>query len=210
MNIIVVSNIALIGYRGTGKTELGKNLAKRLKMKFIDADAEIMKESGMTINKIFRIEKGAGFRKREMKMVSKISGLDNCVIAAGGGVVLNPQNVENLKKNSVIILLEASPEKIYSRIRYDRTRPALTNKGMKEEIKQTLLERNDLYKNAADLVINAESDNISKKIDTIIMKLKSGHKLPKAISAFEVARGLGKPRAAKGQAQRKFRPANRI
>src|SRR3989344_3609076 len=134
-------NIALIGFRGTGKTTLCRKLAKRLGMRFVDTDKEIVKGAGKSIPEIFAEKGEKGFRAIEKKVVEKISAEGNQCIACGGGVVLDNGNVENLKRNSVLILLEARPEKIFARIRRDRNRPALTEKEGIEEVLQLLRER---------------------------------------------------------------------
>src|ERR1700712_6086942 len=100
-------NITLIGYRGTGKSTIGRALAQRLAMDFVDADVLLVERAGKTIKTIFTEEGEAGFRDRESAMVRELSGRQNTVIAAGGGVVLRRENVDVLKAHSTLVWLQA-------------------------------------------------------------------------------------------------------
>ncbi len=166
-------NIALIGFRGTGKTTAGKKLAKRLKMEFIDLDKKIMKNAGSSIPEIFAISGEKGFRELEKKAVEEVSAGDNLCIACGGGIVLFQQNIDNLKKKSTIILLEAGPEAILSRIRHDRNRPSLTGKGTMDEIRQLLKERERGYDKAADMRFDTTHYSSEQTVQKIIDELNS-------------------------------------
>lgn len=165
-------NIALIGFRGTGKTTIGKRLAKRLGMSFVDADAEIVKRSGMSVPEIFASKGEAGFRSIEKEVVAEVSAMDNACIAYGGGAVLAKENIDNLKRNSTAILLEAEPETIHRRIRHDRNRPALTGKDGIEEVKHLLSERENLYHGAAELRFDTTRDSVEETAQKIIAALK--------------------------------------
>ena len=146
-------NIVLIGYRGSGKSSVGKKLASKLWLDFVDSDALIIERAGMTIREIFEKEGEAGFREREVAVIQELAGRDNLVIAAGGGAVLDPTNVEALKKNGKIIWLHAEPDVLHERIQADTetnaTRPNLTSAGGLEEIKDVLAQRMTIYKSAA-------------------------------------------------------------
>lgn len=164
-------NIGLIGFRGTGKTVLGKKLAKRLNMRFIDTDKEIVKETGKKIPQIFQEKGETGFREIESKIVKRVSSMENVCIAYGGGVLLSKENIENLKRNSTIILLESDIKTIYARIKRDRNRPVLTNKKAIEEIEHLLGERKENYEKTANLKFNTGNisvyDSVQKIIDTL-------------------------------------------
>ncbi len=98
-------NIVLIGFRGTGKSTVGKLLANRLKRDFVDTDEYIESATGKTIKDIFEEEGEEGFRKTEAETIAKLSKMKNKIISAGGGIVLKDENVKNLKNNGFLILL---------------------------------------------------------------------------------------------------------
>jgi len=151
-------NIVLIGYRGSGKSSIGKKLAAKLWLDFVDSDALITERAGMTIREIFEKETEAGFRSRENAVIHELAGRDNLVIAAGGGAVLNPGNVEALRKNGKIIWLHAEPAVLHQRIEADTatsaTRPNLTASGGLDEIKTLLTQRMPIYKSAAQVTLD--------------------------------------------------------
>ena len=170
-------NIVLIGFRGTGKSTVGRLLAKRLERDFIDSDNQIESSTGKTIKSIFEDDGEEGFRKIEADVIAKLSKADNKVISAGGGAVLKEENVNNLKNNGFLVLLEATPEIIHSRIAQDKKttqqRPSLTDKKPLDEIKHLIAEREPAYKSAADFTINTSCiscEDIVNEIITIVNK----------------------------------------
>jgi shikimate kinase len=172
-------NIVLIGFRGTGKSTVGKLLANRLKRNFIDTDEYIERTTRKTIKDIFKKEGEEGFRKTEAETIAKLSKMKNKVIAAGGGVVLKNENVKNLKSDGFLILLEATPEIIHDRLTQDKKtpqqRPFLTNKNSFDEIKHLIDKRQPLYEKAANYTINTSyvsCENIVEEIITVICSLK--------------------------------------
>ena len=126
-------NIILIGFRGTGKTTIGKLLAKQLGKEFIDADVYLEKKEGMSIKDVFKKGGETLFRDIESKVITELSLLDNKVIATGGGAVLREENVKNLKRHGIIILLDADANTLHKRIQRDshsqQRRPNLTAQG---------------------------------------------------------------------------------
>ena len=170
-------NIVLIGFRGTGKSTVGRLLAKRLERDFIDSDKYIEDSTGKTIKSIFEEDGEEGFRQIEADTIAELSKADNKVISAGGGVVLREENVNNLKDNGFLILLEATPEIIHNRIAQDKNttqqRPSLTDKKPLDEIKHLIEQREHAYKNAADYTINTSyvsCEDIVNEIITITNK----------------------------------------
>lgn len=164
-------NIALIGYRGSGKTTIGKKLARKLKMKFIDSDRAIEKNTGKSISAIFRKEGEKKFREYEKKAIAQIAKLDNYVIACGGGAVLDIASMRLLKKNSITFYMEAGIDTIYRRTRKSN-RPRLTGiKSLKDEIGVMLKKRIPLYGKYADFAVNAEN-NPAKVLNEITEKIR--------------------------------------
>ena len=170
-------NIVLIGFRGTGKSTVGRLLAKRLERDFIDSDKYIESSTGKTIKSIFEDDGEEGFRKIEADTIAVLSKADNKIISVGGGAVLKEENIRNLKDNGFLVLLEATPEIIHNRITQDektaQQRPSLTDKKLLDEIKHLLEQRELPYKNAADNTINTSyvtCDDIVNEIIAIIEK----------------------------------------
>lgn len=166
-----MSNIAVIGFMATGKTTISKELSENLNMEFIDVDKFIEEKTKMTISEIFEKHGEEYFREIEKKSLEGISSLENMVISCGGGVCLNPENIINIRKNSLVILLEADPETIIKRIERDESRPLLRDKKNKEDIKRIMDSRKDSYYKAADIIIDTNNKSILNIRDEIIKKI---------------------------------------
>ena len=167
------TNIALIGFMGTGKTSVGRVLAVRLKKEFIRTDDLIAESAGKSIPEIFEEDGELRFRELETEVVKRISDKKGMVIDCGGGVILNRINVDNLKKNSRIILLTASPEAILERVLKDaEQRPLLETQDKLERIKQLLSLREPLYKRFADFEIDTSNLDVDQVVDKILEYLK--------------------------------------
>ncbi len=167
-----MKNIVLLGFMGTGKTEVGKILAKRLKLKFADVDNLIEKEMGMSINDIFFNYGEEYFRKLEKDMVSRISNEKGLVIATGGGVVLNDENIENLRRSGILITLSASVKDIYSRVSGKEDRPLLNVPYPEKTIKEMLKLRKPRYE-LADITIDTSGRPLEDVADEILKLLKN-------------------------------------
>ena len=169
-------NIFLIGYRCTGKTTVGRCLAKRLERSFFDTDLELVKEQGMKISEIVSKKGWTDFRDIEKRVVQCVCERDNQVVATGGGTVLDEENVKRMKDRGVLVWLRADIKTIEKRIIEDNAtqdfRPALTSKGSIEEIQETLLARNPFYERAMDFFVDTDSMDIEAICDTILQKIK--------------------------------------
>ena len=165
-------NIFLIGYRCTGKTTVGRTLAERLGMEFIDADDYLVEKAGKTIKRIFAEDGEPAFRDLEEKYLAELAARDNLVIAAGGGAVLRKSNVDCMRKAGKVILLEADAATIYSRItgdpKTDAQRPSLTGKSQYDEIVHLLEYRKPFYHSAAELILDSSSLTPVELVDRII------------------------------------------
>jgi len=168
-------NIFLIGYRCTGKTTVGRTLAKRLEKIFFDTDLELVKEQGLNISDIVNQKGWSAFREIEKQVIQRTCERDNQVVATGGGAVLDEDNVKRMKDSGVLIWLRAEINTIEKRIIEDKTtrnfRPSLTSKGSVEEIQETLLARNPYYERAMDFFVDTDFMDIEAVCDTIIQKL---------------------------------------
>ncbi|MGC8976573.1 MAG: shikimate kinase [Candidatus Ratteibacteria bacterium] len=165
-------NIVLIGFMGTGKTEVGKLLAERLNMTFIDTDKLIEEREKDRIARIFQVKGEDYFRKVEEEVIEEVSNCENCVIATGGGSVIREKNYNNLKKNGILICLSATPEEIYRRTLPKKDRPLLMkSKNVIETIKE-LLEMRKPYYQKADYTVDTTKKKIEKVVDEIMELLK--------------------------------------
>ncbi|MCH7526073.1 MAG: shikimate kinase [Planctomycetes bacterium] len=151
-------NVVLIGYRGVGKTSIGKRLAEMLGVPFVDIDEIIASEAGMSIAEIFAAEGEAGFRKHEKEVIARVAATVPAVVSVGGGAVLDEENVSRLKAGGVVVWLTAPAEVLWSRISSDESsaaaRPALTAHSGLEEVRTVLSSREALYRGAADVVVS--------------------------------------------------------
>jgi len=148
-------NLVLIGYRGTGKSTVGKLLAKELRLRFVSLDQEIVVRARMSIPEIVDQESWDYFRDLEQEVVGKFASQDGLLLDTGGGVVTREKNIKRLRQNGLVILLESTVEDIVLRIEADDERPSLTGtQNFTEEVVQVLSSREELYKSAADFTIN--------------------------------------------------------
>lgn len=143
-----MKNIALVGFMGTGKSTIAALLAKILKVSYVDIDKRIEKKEGMSITDIFSQKGEPYFRKVEKKIVAEISLGSDQIIACGGGVVLDGENVKNLKKDGFMICLEATPEVIINRTKNYKHRPLLNVDDPKLKIDELLKKRRPYYAKA--------------------------------------------------------------
>ncbi|MGQ9557705.1 MAG: shikimate kinase [Desulfurispora sp.] len=169
------TNIALLGFMGSGKTTAGKRLARRLHRQFLDTDRMIEELLGLTVREIFRKYGEARFRGEEALLISKMAAATrHAVIATGGGVVLNPQNIENLKRSSWLILLDPPLELLLKRLTGKKNRPLLsTGPDPATTAARLLVQRQPLYRAAAEIVIPVEAgENADDTVAKIIHQLQ--------------------------------------
>lgn len=167
-------NILLIGMRGTGKSTTGRILAKKLGKDFVDMDKYIEERENKKIRDIV-IDKGWDyFRNLEKKASEDLSKYSNYVIASGGGVVLDPKNIECFKPNSSIILINANPRVLSNRIRKDKNRLELTSQPtLLGELSEVWRQREDMYYSACDFIVNSGRLNSKKVAEQIVGKINS-------------------------------------
>jgi shikimate kinase len=162
-------NIVLIGYRGTGKSTVGKMLAARSGYELVSTDAEIVKRAKQSIPEIVAQYGWEYFRDMESAVCRDLGGRDQLVIDTGGGAILRPQNVEMLKRNGKLIWLTATVETISARIGNDTQRPSLSGtKSFVEEITEVLRDRTPKYQAAADHVIQTDGRSIQQLVEIVL------------------------------------------
>ncbi len=162
-------NIVLIGYRGTGKSIVGKLVSERLRMKCISMDSRIVEKAGMSIPDIVENHGWTTFRDMESEVTRELTELDDIIIDTGGGVIERPENIDVLQGNSCIIWLKASVSAIVSRIQEGTERPSLTGeKSFTEEVAEVLERRTSKYRSAAQYEIDTDQLTPEQVADRII------------------------------------------
>jgi shikimate kinase len=171
-------NIYLIGLMGSGKTTLGKSLAKKLNRPFIDTDQLIEQKSGVDVSMIFEFEGEVGFRERETKLLSEIALKKDHIVSTGGGIILSKYNRDVITKSGVIFYLKTQPAELLIRLQNDKTRPLLQGANLKEKLTKIYAERSTLYEMTADYIIETKNKKISQILTNIeeIMTAHENHK----------------------------------
>jgi len=167
------TSIALIGFMGTGKTAVGKALAKKLGKEFVELDSLIEQKAGKSIAEIFQQDGEVAFRELEIEVAKEVSNGKNLVIACGGGIVLNRINIDRLRKEARIVYLTASPGVILKRVSGGgEERPLLKGTNKAWDTQELLRFRKPFYERAADIKINTSKLGIDAVAEQIIEKLK--------------------------------------
>lgn len=163
------TSIALIGFMGVGKSAAGALLAERSGKKFVETDSLIERKAGKSIPRIFQEEGEITFREWEIEAIKEIAGLDNQVIACGGGAVLNRINIDRLKSNAVIVWLTAAPRIILQRTQLNgEARPVLKTISSLEDLRSLVRFRQPFYERAADLKVDTSRLDLDETVERII------------------------------------------
>ncbi len=166
------SNIALVGFMGTGKTDVGRLLAEKLGKDFIELDELIEQRAGKAIPEIFQQDGEIAFRELEIEATREAAAKKNAVIACGGGVVLNQINVDRLREHGGIVYLTASPEAILQRTSSDTDeRPLLVAEDKASKVEKLLNFRRPFYERAADITVNTSELDVAGVAGQIISEL---------------------------------------
>jgi 3-dehydroquinate synthase len=168
----MTGSIFLVGLMGAGKTTIGRALAKKLNKRFIDSDHEIEARTGATIPVIFEIEGEENFRRREAEVIRELAALPDIVLATGGGAVLRAENRENLKKGGTVVYLRASINQILQRTGRDKNRPLLQIADPRRKLEELSRQRDPLYREVADFVVETNRPNVQFLVQTIISHLE--------------------------------------
>lgn len=165
-------NIFVIGPMGSGKTAVGKQLAKLLKVPFYDSDAEIEKTAGVDIPFIFEKEGEASFRKRECEAIDLLTQLNGIVLATGGGAILAEENRKHLKARGKVVYLHTSIEQQLERTRHSRHRPMLNVADPEQRLRSLFAIRSPLYESVATIIVNTDHRRVVAVAQDIIDKLQ--------------------------------------
>ena len=168
-----MQNVFLVGLMGAGKTTIGRILARKLGMRFIDSDHEIEARTGASIPWIFEIEGEPSFRRREAEVIGELTAQQGIVLATGGGAILDPASRAFLASRGTVIYLRASVNSILSRTAHDKSRPLLQTADPRRKLEELLAQREPLYLEIADVVIDTGRPNVQSMVQTILQHLDS-------------------------------------
>jgi len=167
-------NLFLTGPMGAGKSTIGRQLSRQLRMVFYDSDREIENRTGVDIPLIFELEGEQGFRRRERLVIDELTSLPNIVLATGGGAILDADNRKHLAERGLVIYLHASVNQQLARTKHDRNRPLLQTDYPRQRLEDLMQLRDPLYREIADLVIDTDGKRVMAVVNQIIRKLKPG------------------------------------
>ncbi|MES2049242.1 MAG: bifunctional shikimate kinase/3-dehydroquinate synthase AroKB [Pseudomonadota bacterium] len=165
-------SIFLVGLMGSGKTTVGRALAKQLNKRFVDSDHEIEARTGVSIPVIFEIEGEASFRQREADVIRDLTAQDGIVLATGGGAILNAQSRQYLHERGTVVYLRAAINSILQRTRYDKNRPLLRTPDPRKKLEELAEQREPLYQEIAHLVIDTGRPNVQFLMQSILAQLQ--------------------------------------
>lgn len=169
-------NVVLIGFRCTGKTAVGRLLAERLGMEFVDSDDRVAEQAGMSVQELFASEGEGAFRRREAEAIREAVRGGRRVVATGGGAVLRYRTVARIRREGVVVLLEGSVTTIAARMRADpRTaslRPRLASGTIEEEVEALLARRAPVYRRAADVRVSTEGRSVQEVVEDVMRALR--------------------------------------
>ena len=172
------NNIFLVGLMGSGKTTIGRSLAKKLNLRFVDADQEIETRTGASIPLIFEIEGEATFRQREADVIRDLTAQQGIVLATGGGAVLNETSRQLLRERGTVIYLRASVASILQRTSHDKNRPLLQTADPRAKIEALSRERAPLYQEVAHIIIETGRPNVHSVVQNILSQLQNKPNTP--------------------------------
>lgn len=171
----LAGNFFLVGLMGAGKTTVGRQLARLTGKTFYDSDHEIEARSGVRVATIFEIEGEVRFRERECAVIADLTQLKDVVLATGGGAVLNPDNRAALRSRGTVIYLRASIDDLLARTQHDKNRPLLQIADPRAKLEALFNERDPLYREVADIVIDTSRQHVSTLVARLLEQLSAQH-----------------------------------
>lgn len=160
-------SLFLTGPMGAGKSTIGRQLSKQLKLPFHDSDHEIEHRTGVDIPLIFELEGEAGFRKREAAIIDELTQLPGIILATGGGAILDPDNRQHLAGRGTVVYLHTSVDQQLRRTARDRHRPLLQTDNPRRKLADLMAEREPLYREIADVVIETDG----KRVQSVVRQI---------------------------------------
>ncbi len=175
-------SISLVGLPGSGKTTVGRQLARRLRLSFVDSDHAIEARIGCSIREFFDREGEARFRDIEEEALDELSRDPRCVLSTGGGAVLRPNNRLHLHSRGKVVYLKSTPEELFRRLRHDVSRPLLQVADPLTRMRELFAVRDPLYRETAHFVLETGRPSVATLVNMIVMQLELSGALPTAES----------------------------
>lgn len=172
--------IACVGLPGSGKSTVGRQLARRLGLRFIDSDQVIEQRIGCSIREFFEREGEESFRDLEQLVIDELTQGESCVLSSGGGAVLRPLNRQHLRERTQVVYLHSSPEEVFRRLRHDQSRPLLQVADPLARLRDLYSARDPLYRETAHFVIETGRPSVASLVNMIIMQLELAGVVPAA------------------------------
>ncbi len=172
--------VSLIGLPGSGKSTVGRQLARRLHCPFVDSDQVLEERLGCSIRAYFEREGEERFRDMEQAVLDELTQRPDCVLSTGGGAVLRPTNRENLKSRTQVVYLKSSPDELFRRLRHDTNRPLLQVADPLGRLHELYAVRDPLYREVAHFVIETGRPSVGTLVNMIVMQLELAGLLPGA------------------------------
>src|SRR5215469_13331036 len=165
-------NVILIGPMGSGKTAVGRSVARHLGKLFYDSDTEIVRRTGVDIPYIFEKEGESGFRERERETIEALVALRGIVLATGGGAILLPENRRLLAQRGCVVYLETSVDQQAERVKHGRTRPLLSNVDPASRLQELMAVRDPLYRSIADITVRTDGRRVKSVAEDIVRMIR--------------------------------------
>ena len=173
------TSVFLVGPMGSGKSAVGRQLARALSLPFHDSDSEIERRTGVDISFIFEKEGEAGFRQREREAIEALTALEAIVLATGGGAVLLADNRRRLAERGRVVYLETSVAQQADRVRHGRNRPLIASGDTAARLGQLMDARAPLYAEIADVVVSTDGRRVSSVAEHVLRELAAAARLPR-------------------------------
>ena len=168
----------LIGFPGSGKSTVGRQLARRIALPFFDSDHVIEQRLGCSIREFFEREGEDRFRDMEASILDELTAGPACIVSTGGGSVLRTENREHLHQRGSVVYLRSTPEEVFRRLRYDRNRPLLQVADPLQRLKDLYAVRDPLYRETAHFVIETGRPSVAMLVSMIVMQLELAGGVP--------------------------------
>ncbi|WP_397407633.1 shikimate kinase [Polaromonas sp.] len=174
------AHVALVGLPGSGKSTVGRQLARRLGRPFIDTDQVIEQRVGLSIREFFEREGEESFRDLEQSVIDELTLGEPCVLSTGGGAVLRLANRQHLKQRTQAVYLHSAPEEVFRRLRHDRNRPLLQVPDPLARLRELYALRDPLYRESARFVVETGRPSVAALVNMVVMQLELAGVLPAA------------------------------